>query len=76
MTEDYRYVDLKTGERVSYLETLKAMVAFGHRWHSKAEWHRIEKELSGMTEEQAEAKVRQINREVDCRLKAWEGGEG
>lgn len=70
--DDFRYVDSETGERVSYLQTLKAMTEGGDLWHHHWEWDRIKAELPSMTEEQAEAKARAINRRAAERLATWQ----
>lgn len=68
-TADFRNLrSWGSDERVSYRETLAAMVKGRNVWHSRAEWDRIAADAEGMTEEQAEAIVRQIMRERDSRI--------
>lgn len=65
--EDIRWVNIGTGKRITYKETLAAEIKHKNRWITKGEWSRIEHAFESMTEEDAENKCRWINKEVrDC----------
>ncbi len=71
---DFRW-DNSQGEKMTWRGTLKAMCNyygnFAGRWHSNAFWAKTSKEEKNMTEEQAEIKVREIEKEADTRLEEW-----
>ncbi len=71
---DFRWEDSQR-ERITWKETLMAMCNyygnFSGRWHDNAFWAKTRKEIKNMTEEQAEIKVREIEKEADTRLEEW-----
>lgn len=73
-THDFRWNN-KDGSKLTWRETLVAMCknfgTFCGRWHSNEFWKTALTESETMTEEQAEAKVRQIEREADACLEQW-----
>lgn len=75
-THDFRGIDRKSGERMSYKETLAAMARyygkFAGRWHSSQFWAQVAKDEPGMDEAACEAKVRRIERDADAARSLWE----
>jgi len=66
----------ETGQKMTWKETLLAMCdyygTFCGRWHSNEFWAKTKKELENMTEEQAEEKVRKIEKDADRLLREWQ----
>ena len=62
--DDLKWIDSKTGERVSYLETLEAQIKFRNGWISKNRWDALERKVSTMTEDEAKQELIKINDDI------------
>ena len=62
--EDLKWIDPKTGERVSYLETLEAQIKFKNGWISKNRWDALERKVSTMTEDEAKQELIKIDDDI------------
>lgn len=72
---DFRWIDPDTRRILSWKETLEAMCryygTFNGRWHTNEFWNKTLQEISNMTEDECEKKVREIELRADCRLNEW-----
>lgn len=71
----YRSFDPKNNERLTYLETLKAMCnyygKFCGRWHDNEFWHKTLRRAYTMTEKDAKKLVFEIENEAEADLAYW-----
>lgn len=75
-TNDFRWTNRETTEKSTWRETLASMAeyfgTFCGRWHDNEFWRKQATEVTTMTEEQAEERVRQIERNADRELAMWQ----
>ena len=53
MSEDIRWFNQKTDERVTYIQSLKAELKHRNHWLYENEWRTIEEIISDISEEEA-----------------------
>lgn len=72
-THDFRWS--RSGVKLDWRETLRAMAeyygTFCGRWHHNEFWAEVKEQLPRMTDEQCEAKVREIEETADRLLDEW-----
>ncbi len=71
----YENADPKNKNRVSYLDTLRAMCryygTFCGRWHDNEFWHKTLRLSYSLTEKDAKKKVFEIENEAEADLEYW-----
>lgn len=66
---DLRWIDPQTGERVSYVESLKAELRYKNSWIYPREWSEIEKMIDeGISEEEAKEQCHVLHQKIKERV--------
>jgi len=69
--KDLRWCNPQTGERVSYVESLKAIIKFGTGHISKCKKNILNRLLSTMTEEDAKKELIKIDEDTTADITFW-----